>query len=79
MAKHQIGIEAARAKFADLPEAKGVKEGTINGPIFNMGNTSALGKWINKVGIHRSSLDLDDTGSSALSRWANSGEGYRFD
>lgn len=79
MAKHQIGIEAARAKFVDLPEAKGIKAGTINGPIFNMGNTSALGKWFNKVGLHRSSLDLDDTGSSAFSRWANSGEGYRFD
>ena len=79
MAKHQIGIEAARVKFADLPEAKGVKAGTINGPVFDMSNTFTMKKWFNKAGIHKSSLDLEDTGSSTFSRWANSGEGYRFD
>jgi hypothetical protein len=77
--KHQIGLDEAKVKFAELAEAKEVKVGEILGPVFGSGDTSFTSKWRNKLGAGKSDLDMDDLGQSSFERWANSGEGYRFD
>lgn len=77
--KHQAGMDAAKVKFAELAEAKEVKVGEILGPVFGSGNTSTISKWFNKLGVRKSGLDMEDLGQSSFERWANSGEGYRFD
>jgi hypothetical protein len=79
--KHEVGMKAVRDKFASLPESsETIAGGIIEGnPIFKMSDTSTLSKYLRKIGIGKSDLDLVDTGESAVSRFLNSGEGSAFD
>lgn len=79
-AKHAIGLEAAKQKFADLAEAKEVRiDIDPNAPKFGMSDAGTLTQGANKWHMGSSQLNFDDNGTSAIGRYFSSGEGNRFD
>lgn len=81
---HSKGIEAAKQKFSELPEASETRivspevKGALNpdAPVFGMQDLSKWGKFKNRVGI-KDSLNIDKESTS--SSWFGHGNAYKFD
>lgn len=81
---HSKGIEAAKQKFSELPEASETRivspavEGALNpeAPVFDIQDLGKWDKFLNRIGI-RDALNIDKESTS--SSWFGPGNAYKFD